>query len=147
MSGIKMSDCKFYVNKEERTVVCVIPNTHNMLREFMWDNCYEFSPYSFSDSYSTKIINEFNMPRSFMGKAVCAPDDEWDEELGRKIAYSRAKDKCYRSFFKRANNIVNLLDRWLGQVMDIFNDFGARLEVNRENIQAQIDAKLPPVEE
>ena len=25
MEGIRMSDCKFYVNEAERTVVCVIP--------------------------------------------------------------------------------------------------------------------------
>ena len=31
MNGIKMSDCRFYVNEEERTVICVIPNTRCML--------------------------------------------------------------------------------------------------------------------
>ncbi len=94
-----------------------------------------------------KLEQELEMPNTFIGKAVCSPDDEWDEELGRKIAYSRAKDKCYRSFFKRANNIVNLIDRCLGRMMDIFNNFGARLETNREILQAQIEHKLPPEKE
>jgi len=147
MSGIKMSDCKFYVNEERRTVVCVIHNTREMLSNFIEEHCDYYLPYYFSPTMARKLEQELEMPNTFIGKAVCSPDDEWDEELGRKIAYSRAKDKCYRSFFKRANNIVNLIDRCLGRMMDIFNNFGARLETNREILQAQIEHKLPPEKE
>ena len=48
MNGIKMSDCKFYVDKEKRTIVCVIPSvivnngkqsyTKNMVFDFIDDN-------------------------------------------------------------------------------------------------------------
>ena len=43
MNGIKMSNCKFYVNEEERVVVCVIPQTKDMLitfvrEHFKWDD-------------------------------------------------------------------------------------------------------------
>ena len=40
MNGVKMSDCRFYVNEEKRTVVCVIPNTQNMVIDFILDNFY-----------------------------------------------------------------------------------------------------------
>ena len=50
MNGIKMSECKLYVNEPKRTIVCVIPEvvhhsdgtkTHTpaMLRNFLMQNC------------------------------------------------------------------------------------------------------------
>ena len=150
MNGIKMSDCKFYVNEAERTVICVIPkritrgdyytDTEDMLMDFITDN-FNFADVDIGEAIfmSRKL---YRMPKSFMGKAVCAKDDEWDEELGKMIAFSRAKDKCYRSFFKRANVLVNTIDRRLNDMITMFNDFGLKLENNREMLQAKIDHQL-----
>ena len=98
MNGIKMSDCRFYVNKEERTIVCVIPNTNDMFLDFI-DMHMDFPNLEITP-WGKLRKHTLNMPYSFMGKAVCAPEDEWDEEVGRMIAFSKAKDKCYKSFFK-----------------------------------------------
>jgi hypothetical protein len=82
------------------------------------------------------------MPVSFMGKAVCAPEDEWNEETGRLIAFSRAKDKCYKSFFKRANLLVQTVDRRLGDMITTFNDFGLKLDSKREALQKVIECQI-----
>lgn len=145
MSGIKMSDCRFYVNEEERTVVCVIPHTRDMVMDFIQEN-FDFSDFSFYDAInlwnSKKFKSSLRMPTSFSGKAVCAKEDKWDEETGRLIAYSRAKDKCYKSFFKRANMFVRAVDQRLNDMITKFNDFGLRLEDNRIGINQKIDEKL-----
>ncbi len=145
MNGVKMSNCKFYVDKEARTVICVIPKTKYMLIEFITDhfNWHDISidkslPYTYDD----KFYKALTMPASFMGKAVCADEDEWDEEVGRKIAFSRAKDKCYKSFFKRANLLVQTVDRRLGDMITAFNDFGLKLEQQREALQKEIESKI-----
>ena len=138
MNGIKMSDCKFYVDKDARTVVCVIPNTRNLVIEFIIDN-FEFEDIDLTSSMWNKFSKSLYMPRSFMGKAVCAEEDEWNEETGRFIAYSRAKDKCYKSFFKRANHYVQTIDRRLNDVVNTFNDFGTKLEDRRVAIGQRID--------
>lgn len=147
MNGIKMSDCKFYVNEAERTVICVIPkrikrgdyftDTEDMLMDFITDN-FNFADVDIGEAIfmSRKL---YRMPKSFMGKAVCAKDDEWDEELGKMIAFSRAKDKCYRSFFKRANVLVNAVDRRLNDMITMFNEMGAKLEDKREGINQRIE--------
>lgn len=137
MNGIKMSDCKFYVNEEEKTVVCVIPNTQNMLNDFISDN-FTFNDFDIEEAIYMSC-KPYRMPKSFMGKAVCAECDEWNEELGRMIAFSRAKDKCYRSFFKRANTLVNVIDRRLNDMMTMFNEMGAKLEDKREGINQRIE--------
>ena len=146
MKGIKMSDCRFYVNEEERTIVCVIPNTSSMVIDFIWDN-FNWADVNMSDAIDYRLRKQIRMPHSFMGKAKCADEDEWDEELGKMIAFSRAKDKCYKSFFRRANNFVQTVDRRLGDMIESFNNFGMRLEDKREGLQQQIDEQLGITEE
>ena len=149
MNGIKMSDCKFYVNEAERTVICVIPkritrgdyytDTEDMLMDFITDN-FNFADVDIGEAMfmSRKL---YRMPKSFMGKAVCAKDDEWDEELGKMIAFSRAKDKCYRSFFKRANVLGNAVDRRLNDMMTMFNEMGDKLNEKREKLEHMIEER------
>ena len=151
MKGIKMSDCRFYVNEAERTVVCVIPQviendnyrsiTSNMVIEFIRDN-FEFPEFDFGYSIEAKLFDELKMPSSFMGKAVCSPEDEWNEETGKLIAFSRAKNKCYRSFFKRANHYAQVIDKRLGDIIDSFNDFGLKLEDKRQELEKRIGEQV-----
>ena len=155
MNGIKMSDCRFYVNEDARTVVCVIPpviedksgNRHeisDMVFDFIREN-FQYSDIDMYDAISfwnKRFGDRLTMPRSFVGKAKCMPDDEWDEELGKKIAFAKAKDKCYKSFFRRANLFVQAIDRRLGDMIDAFNNFGMKLDEKRENLQDQINDGL-----
>ena len=138
MNGIKMKDCRFYVDEDARTVVCVIPNTENMVRDFI-DEHNNWPDVSIWYRSGSKLGKMLKMPYSFSGKAVCSPDDNWDVELGKKLAFSRAKDKCYKSFFKRANHYVQTVDRRLGDMITIFNDFGMKLEDKRDILQNEIN--------
>jgi len=141
MNGIKMSECKFYVDEEKRTVICVIPKTRDMLIDFIQDH-FDFRDVDLSHSTYFRFMNDkLAMPNSFIGKAVCTAEDEWNEETGRMIAFSRAKDKCYKSFFKRANKFVQAIDRRLGDAIELFNDFGLKLESKRAALQNQIDER------
>jgi len=155
MNGIKMSECKFYVNEPKRTIVCVIPDvvhhsdgtktyTHAMLRNFLTQNC-RFNDVNFV--YTDKGFDMLELPRSFSGKAVCAPEDKWDEELGKKIAFSRAKAKLYTSFFKRANKFVQATDNRLGEMIDIFNTFGEKLDDKRRMLEKEISFAADQTEE
>lgn len=142
-NGIKMSDCKFYTDEEAGTVVCVIPNTRDLVLDFIWDH-FQWADVNLSDALDLKLRRELRMPKSFMGKAKCAAEDDWDEETGKLIAFSRAKDKCYKSFFKRANMYVQTLDRRLGDMISAFNDFGLKLENKRDALQDQIEERMAP---
>lgn len=139
MNGIKMSDCKFYVNEEEKTVVCVIPDTAFMLNDFVNEN-FKFSDFDINEALWCGC-RSYLMPCSFMGKAVCSADDEWNEELGKMIAFSRAKDKCYRSFFKRANALINTIDKRLNEMINVFNNMGDKLYAKREKLEHMIEER------
>ena len=137
-TGISMKNCKFYVNEEERVIVCVIHKTEDMLINFINEN-FCFSDFNIMWGLTTKFFHELDLPNTFIGKAVCAKDDEWNEEKGKLIAYSRAKDKYYKSFFKRANLLINAIDRRLGNMIEVFNNFGMRLEENHTRLQEKIE--------
>lgn len=142
MNGVKMNDCRFYVNEEERTVVCVIPNTGDMVRNFIEEH-FRWGDLDFGFAMSYNFIEQkLRMPHSFSGKAVCAPEDEWDVEFGKKIAFSKAKNKCYRSFFRRANMFVRNIDTRLGDIINLFNDFGEKLDKKSKALQKEIDDRL-----
>lgn len=142
MNGIKMKDCRFYVNEEKHTVICVIPNTKDMLVEFIAEH-FRWDSIDIWNTISGKLYtHDLRLPHSFTGKAVCAPEDNWDVETGKLIAFSRAKDKCYKSFFKRANKLVQAIDARLGDMITMFNDFGVKLEDKRDALQEEIDARL-----
>ena len=142
MNGIKMKDCRFYVNEEKRTVICVIPHTREMLTEFIADHFRWENVNIWNATGGQLYRQDLKMPSSFTGKAICAPEDNWDVETGKLIAFSRAKDKCYKSFFKRANKLVQAIDARLGDMISMFNDFGVKLENKRDALQEEIDDRL-----
>ena len=140
-NGISQKDCKFYVNEKKRTVVCVIPDTEEKLQNFIEEN-FTFKDFDYNWGLTTKGLNNMSLPRSFIGKAVCSEDDEWDEETGKMIAYSRAKDKFYKAFFKRANYFIQALDENLGNMIEIFNDMGMKLEANHLRLEKKIEERI-----
>ena len=141
MNGVKMSECKFYVNEEARTIVCVIPKTKHMLLDFVKDH-FRWNDIDIDFALGSDFEKKLYMPGSFSGKAVCAPEDEWNEETGRIIAFAKAKDKCYKSFFKRANLLVQTMDIRLGSMIELFNDFGLKLETKRTALQEKINESV-----
>ena len=141
MKGIKMSDCKFYVNEAERTVVCVIPNTLEAFEDFVIKD-FNFSDISIDFAITSSLEKKIEMPRSFWGKAVCSEEDEWDEEVGRMIAFSRAKAKFYTSFFKRASMFVNTFDRCINEMVTVFNNMGEKVDAHNEKLQYMIEQRV-----
>jgi len=123
-------------------VLCIIEGDYvqdmllDYINEYSCGTAIEFWPNSY------KIRKQFELPRSFVGKAVCSTDDEWNEELGRKIAYSRAKNKVYNSFYKRANSFVNTVDRVLNGMVTDLNSFGKNLDSQKESLEQHIDKLL-----
>ena len=143
--NIKMDDCKFFVDEEWRTVVCVIEDTYHIIHDF-------FSiGYSDVSNKNTPVFFEVNdalwtrlrMPARFVGKAVCAPEDEWNEEAGRLIAFDRAKHKLNVSFFKRAQLFVDMVDEAFTKMVASVNKYGERLSIGENRRQEHIQRITP----
>ena len=90
---MKKVTTKFKVNKEKRTVVCVIETQGDLFDRVRKSGLdYNFKNYDFDCTY--------------VGIAKCAPEDEWDEKLGKQIAEYRAMLKRKRDIDKKISRIL-----------------------------------------
>lgn len=77
-----MVTTKFVVNKEKRTVVCIITTVDDVV--------LRLGKYGLADEgYENFYADE----RVYRGIAKCAPEDTWDETYGMKLAECRAMTK------------------------------------------------------
>ena len=129
--SVNKKNCKFYVDKEKKKVVCVIPKTEFMAFRFVEANYNENVIY-----LDEKVSDMLIMPRQFTGIATCHEEDVFDEEMGKLIAYNKARHKLNCSLFKRLNIYSNYLDKKLNDFIDNCNNYGekqGRREQVREN--------------
>ena len=128
--NIKPEDAHFHVDERNKTVVCVINNTRTLFKNFVENNFrIDYNcPINIRDC--VRFDEQLDMPNRFVGIAKCGETDVWNEDVGRAVAFSRAKDNLCRSFFKRARTYVNTIDKWLEESVTIINQLGAKFEDN-----------------
>lgn len=130
---ISVSDCQFIVKENDRKVICIIKHTDS-------DVIYFINKYlSWIDSYfKEKLFKMMKMSNYFVGVATCSPEDEWDVETGKKIAYYKAKYKYVVSFFKKANAMMNEIDKQLAEIECRFNQYGLKMDENMSTLESQL---------
>ena len=133
---VKQSECRFYVDEAHRKVVCVIPNTKELVNRYL-DRLPIDIPF-----YHWNVEDKLCMPHSFSGVATCHEEDIFNVETGKLIAYNKAKNKLNASFFKRANYFVNYIDSKLNLLMEDFNRYGERLSINKAHRENKINEIL-----
>ena len=111
--SISQKDAKFIVKEDERKVICLIEDTKFIAYQYVNEN----TRLSI-DHDDAKILI---MPNRFVGIAVCDPADNWDEDLGKKIAFHKAKNKFNVSLFKHLDNYINLIDNRLMEAIAAIN--------------------------
>ena len=124
-----MFDVDYYVNKEKKVVVAKMTGCSNGLA---CDMCRKGYP----------SIPAFEIANAFIGKAKCSPDDTFDEETGKKIAFKRAykkyvmaKKKAVAAFLAENNKLVDEFNDTVKNLMDSYD----RADTHRtEEIKALI---------
>lgn len=125
---------KYYINDERKTIVAKTENTKTFL-----DELFDQRLYSLTDELNAfKKIKDYYYPKTdFVGKAVCSPKDEYDEDVGKKIAAWKADLKYHKYSAKKYMDIISVLY----EVVD-------RIEANikkHENCCAALEKKLEEV--
>ena len=118
---------KYIVNKEKRTVVAMIKLTDDYEDSLP---TFKNSQYIFDNLWSTLKDIKHNkadfwgreyhiksckmyFPKYMSAKAKCSPEDEWDEEYGKKLARQRLTEKIhnYRSnSYKIISNLIKKIN-------------------------------------
>lgn len=73
-----MMDTKFFVNKDKRTIVCVITTINDVPERL--------EKYGLADDEYYDVDEVC----TYTGYAHCSPEDEWDETYGKHLAEYRA---------------------------------------------------------
>lgn len=94
-------DVRYFVNKDEGIVVCVLQNCQ-------WDYLSKIR-----DHIEEVASSDVRMNQTFRGIAKCSPDDAFDEMYGKDLAFQRA----YNKYFKNQKRIATkLIDKYLDYV-------------------------------
>lgn len=124
--SIRKEDVTYVVRPEQKKVIAYIEGTQWMFTDFVNENY----PGSYVFWCNEPLENKLKMPARFVGISTCGPDDVWDENVGRLIAFDRMKDNLNKSFFKRANTFVAEMEKRLDIFCDRVNAYGMKLETN-----------------
>ena len=131
--NIRPKDCQFIVNEQERKVICILEGTRSLVMNFVDMNFF---------GLSAKEYNELKMPNRFTGIATCSAGDEWDEEVGKAIAFGKLKYKVNTSLFKRGNKLVEMLDKKLNRIIEQFDTYGEKINANEEKRRKWVEARM-----
>lgn len=123
---VSKEKCDFIISKERREVICILRHTKYAFDTYL-RNLYERLPL-----YWSCDEEKFNMPEYFIGVATCAPEDKWDEELGKDIAYSKALKKFNKSFFKRAKRYSDLANQYCKDIYNTLNEYQVKIHYHEQ---------------
>ena len=87
---------KYFVNEDKRQVIAVLENTK-------WDACNKIEKMMADTEFCLVIVNKYLMPNQFKVTVTCDPRDEFDVEIGKKIAKQRLLKNYYASLDKRVD--------------------------------------------
>ena len=136
--SISPADVKFVCDKERGYVRAYVYNTE----DFFIDFCYANFPKLVYTFYDTKEFQKLKMNNRFEGLARLSPDDEWDENLGKLIAFNRLKTKLNKSFFKKAQFFIDYIEKNADNAVDVLNSYGEKLATNSIHREKIIEEKL-----
>lgn len=123
---VSKEDVVYIVDEKKRKVVAYVEGTKYELVNFISEN-KGILPDLFDHP---KLHNKLLLPNKFVGIATCSPDDEWNPEIGKLIAYHRMKTNMSKSFFKHAETYYKLMLKKIDETIDLINIYGNKLTAN-----------------
>lgn len=109
------SKIRYYIDEEKQTIVAVMDDC-------AYDAIDVLAKMGIcSITHDNYNLNKFMMNPTYRGKAKCAPEDEWDEEEGMRIARNRMLENYYRgraTAMMRAETALQSILEELGSRID-----------------------------
>lgn len=98
-------EVEFYYNEENRIVVATIKYcAYDVLSTLYKNFGLDFDSWSTSDRYIKKIC----LPVKMKCVARCHPDDDYNIDQGKKIAYKKLRKKYWKKYAKRMFNMSDI---------------------------------------
>lgn len=91
---------KYFVNEEKRQVIGLLENTQ-------WDAIHKICKTVADTDFCIRGHEKYMMPSEFRTVVTCDPRDEFDVEIGKKIAKERVLKNYYASLDKRVSKFLD----------------------------------------
>ena len=129
---IREQDCRFIVKRDEKVVVCILPKTKFLFIDFINLNLPNF----ITDEIYEKRLELKNY---YVGVAKCSPEDEFNEEIGRRVAFAKLKEKLRAAFYRRADYYIqtydNFMEKQVQNIDELLDKWTGEIEHERKNIE------------
>lgn len=100
---------KYFVNKQKRQVIAVLENTR-------YDAYNKIDKMIAETEFCVVPNTKYLMPSQFKVTVTCDPRDEFDVEVGKKIAKKRILKNYYASLDKRVSKFTEAALMFNGKV-------------------------------
>lgn len=91
---------KYFVNEEERKIVAVLENTR-------WDAYHKICKMVRDTDFCVVPKDKYMMHAAYRAVVTCDERDEFDAEVGKKIAKERVLEHYYAALDKRVDEFRN----------------------------------------
>ena len=102
---------KYFVNEDKRQVIGLLENTR-------WDAVNKISKMVRDTDFCVVPGNKYQMPNEFRVVVQCDERDEFDPEVGKKIAKKRILDRYYPALHKRVDKFREAALMFNGKVFE-----------------------------
>ena len=90
----------YKINKEKRVIVCTVTDCTHIATGRIYKYAKHYM-YEYADIIKDKYV----------GVAKCSPEDEWDEEKGKRLALIRAKRKRSKDINRVITRAIQIMKR------------------------------------
>lgn len=124
------SEITYYIKEKEGIVIAkvnkkdIVRNVVDSLTDPFTEQGADFREVYLSDIFGSLVFSSSYyklLPDYFVGKAICSAEDEFDVEIGKKIARERALTSYYKVRLKFINIIADFLSEKLDKCEDQLN--------------------------
>ena len=125
---------KYVVVHQARLVKCILSHTRlDVIKSLDRMDCSY--PYESEDNYL--------LPDQFVGIARCSENDVWNPEIGKRVAYDKARAKLDRSLFKRLQRYVDDKEKTLDEAVFRINALGRKISMSAQHRADRINEFFP----
>lgn len=113
---------RYIVDKDKKVVVAILETVNkegeNVTSYDAFRKLYKIVGH---DNFNHLTHPELLMNKRYTAKATCDDEDEFDVEVGKKIALERVKKKYFAALDRRIINYYNSLKQEVGVIYDFFH--------------------------
>lgn len=106
---INGNEVSFYCNEENRIAKATIKDCEDDVFDGLKDDFGLDVDHGIFTHTADRYLSKVELPQTMSCVARCHPDDAFDEERGKRIAYKKLRKKYWAKYAKRMYNLRNIL--------------------------------------